>query len=98
MKVTLKRVEQKAIKEPAFWKKLLEEPDQALRDNKMELTAKDYRHLEAILGLDGTTITVDLRAFMVRARRRSPSDILFWRGIWAPPGLPSDRGRPAKTR
>ncbi len=95
MKVTLRRVANKAMADQAFWKKLRAYPDQTLLANKMELSKADYKRLTAILGLHGKTITMDLDKLMALARRRHRmGDSLTWRGIWDPPTFPPAPGPP----
>jgi hypothetical protein len=102
MKVTLQRVQNKAIADPAFFKQLRTDLDRALERNKMELSAGDYRRLKGILALDGQNITLDLGALMDRTRRvKAPGRGLFWMGFWDFPvkgtytGIPAE-GMPAK--
>jgi hypothetical protein len=91
MKVTLKRIEDKAMEDAAFWKKLRADPDRTLQENKLELSPEDYRRLVGILSLDGRSVTVDLGRQMTRVRRSKPADRLFWMGMWAEPGVgPTD--------
>jgi hypothetical protein len=70
-KVTLKRIQSRAIADPKFWKSLRENPQRTLGENAMKLGAADSRRLREILALDGKTIEVDLDLFMKRARLSS---------------------------
>jgi hypothetical protein len=98
MKVSLKRVEEKAIADSTFWKKVRANADETLAENRMELSTEDRRRLGEILELDGRTVKVDLASFMTRARRSKRPDRLFWMGMWDSPGLPTDRGRPGAKK
>ena len=87
MKVTLKRVETKALEDATFWRKLRADPDQTLADNKLELSAADSRRLREILDIDGKEVKIDLANVMLRARRSKRPDRLFWMAMWSPDGL-----------
>ena len=94
MKTTLKSVQARAMKDPKFFKALLDEPERALTDNKMQLAPADQRRLRQILSLATQTVYVDLESLMRRARRGVGNrDGLFWLAMWAPdismfPGMP----------
>jgi hypothetical protein len=70
-KVTLKRIQSKAIADPEFFRSLREDAQRTLGENAMNLGAADSRRLKEILALDGKTIEVDLDQLMKRARKNS---------------------------
>jgi len=96
MKVTLQRVQNKAIADPGFFKALRTNLDRALEQNKLELSRADYQRLQGILALDGQNMTIDIGALMKRARRTiKVGNGLFWMGFWEYPGKPGSEGPPA---
>ncbi len=89
-KVTLKRIQGRAIADPEFWKSLREDTQRTLGENAMQLGAADARRLKEILALDGKTIPVDLDRLMARARRSAalkPGSIpgVGWIYMWKRP-------------